>query len=260
MHLRFSCHKFNTFLKIHAPGFRLEPNILLYDEWLRQRKDYTQSTIASYHKFLKIYVYEALGNDSIQSNPYESIKIDRGKSKIRKYLTEKELGKIESASLQTKSLERTRDLFLFQCYTGLAYADMAKFDFHDTVEKDGHFVLHDTRIKTGEDFYIILLPAALKILRKYDFQLPVISNQQYNMRLKIVADAAGIDKKLTSHMGRHTYASLCINSGVRIEVLAKMMGHTDIKTTQIYAGMVNTTVEAAYEKLITKLGQTEQNY
>ena len=109
--------------------------------------------------------------------------------------------------------------------------------------------MHDVRQKTGEEFYIVLLPKAIHILKRYDYRLPLISNQQYNMRLKIVADAAALDKQLTSHMGRHTYATICLNSGIKIEVLAKMMGHSDIKTTQIYARMINTTVENAYDVL-----------
>lgn len=92
-------------------------NILRYDEWLRGRKTYTQATIASYHKFMKIYVNEALRNESISINPYEGIRIDRGKSQIRKYLTEGEIKAIEAAELPTRSLEKTRDVFLFQCFT-----------------------------------------------------------------------------------------------------------------------------------------------
>lgn len=76
-----------------------------------------------------------------------------------------------------------------------------------------------------------------------------MSNQQYNLRLKVIAEAVGIKKNLTSHMGRHTYATMCLNAGIPIEVLAKMLGHTDIKTTQIYAKLVNKTIENAYDVL-----------
>ena len=142
-------------------------------------------------------------------------------------------------------------MFLFQCYTGLAYSDMRKFDFRDVQQRGKRLVLHDVRKKTGEDFYIVLLPPAIEILNKYDFRLPLMSNEQYNMRLKLVAESAGIEKNLTSHMGRHTFATLSLNSGIKIEVLAQMMGHADIRTTQIYAKMINCTVEEAYSVLET---------
>ena len=224
-------------------------NILDYDRWLHSHKEYKQATIASYHKFLKIYVNEALRRELISVNPYLGIKIDRGRSALRKYLTEEELSMVESVDLKTDSLNKVRDLFVFQCYTGLAYADLSKFDFRKVINRSGRYVLHDTRQKTGEEFYIVLLSKAIDILKKYNYVLPVITNQQYNLRLKLVSQYVGIDKELTSHMGRHTYGTMCINSGIKIEVLAKMMGHTDIKTTQIYAKMVNTTVEAAYDAL-----------
>ncbi len=211
-----------------------KPNIVLYDEWLRGRKTYTQATIATYHKFMKVYVNEAIRKELIQFNPYDGMKIDRGKSKLRKSLTPEELEDIENVELPTLSLKKARDLFLFQCYTGLAYADLSKFDFNTVMERNGKHVVHDVRQKTGEEFYIVLLPKAIHILKRYDYRLPLISNQQYNMRLKIVADAAALDKQLTSHMGRHTYATICLNSGIKIEVLAKMMGHSDIKTTQVF--------------------------
>lgn len=224
-------------------------NIMKFDSWIRQRRDYTQSTIHTYHKCMKVYINEAIRLEHISYNPYESIRIDRGKSTVRKYLTEDEVNKLETVELPTDSLKRVRDLFIFQCYTGLAYADLSKFDFSQVVERKGRFVLHDVRVKTGEDFYIVLMPKAMAILRSYDFTLPVMSNAQYNLRIKAVADIAGVNKALTTHMGRHTFASMCLNAGVSIEVLAKMLGHSNIGTTQLYAKMINHTVEAAYDLL-----------
>lgn len=224
-------------------------NIQKYDNWLRGRKNYTQTTIASYHKYMKVYINEALRMEYITVNPYQGIKINQGKPAGRKFLTPDELSAIETSVMPSASIERVRDMFVFQCHTGLAYSDMKKFDFRSVIQKSGRYVLHDVRQKTGEDFYIVLLPKAVEILEKYKYHLPVITNEQYNLRLKLVASYAGITKNLTSHMGRHTYASMCLNSGVKIEVLAQMLGHTDIKTTQIYAKMVNTTVEDAYLQL-----------
>lgn len=234
-----------------------KPNIHLYDDWLHNRKEYTQTTIASYHKFMKIYINEALRMELIERNPYEGIKIEQGKPAQRKYLTMEELANIENSDMPTDSLSKVRDMFVFQCYTGLAYSDMAKFSFEKTIEKNGRYVVHDVRKKTGEDFYIVILPKAMEILRKYQFKLPIMTNEQYNLRLKLVAIYAHVFKNLTSHMGRHTYATLCLNMGTPIEVLAKMMGHSDIKTTQIYAKLVNKTVEEAYGDLEKKLTQAQ---
>lgn len=223
-------------------------NVTSFNEWMHS-KGYKQASISTFHKILKVYIFEAIQRDLISQNPYTGFKIDRGKSDIRRFLNEEELNSIENAKTSTKSLEKVKDLFLFQCYTGLAYVDLSKFDFNQVIVRNGKYVVHDVRKKTGEEFYIILLPKAIEILKKYDYKLPIMTNQQYNLRLKIVADAAGLDKRLTSHMGRHTYATMCLNSGVKIEVLADMMGHADIKTTQIYAKLVNSTVENAYDIL-----------
>lgn len=223
-----------------------------YDAWLHEQ-NYEQSTIHAYHKSLKVYINDAIRREIIKENPYASIKIERGKSGLRKYLSDGELERVRQARMLTPALERVRDLFVFQCFTGLAYADLAKFDFADVVERNGRFVVHDTRQKSGEDFYIVLLSPALEVLRKYDFKLPLMSSQKYNANLKVVANTAGIDVSLTSHMARHTFAVYCLNHGVPIETLAKMMGHTDIKTTQLYAKIANTTVEAAFDRLERQL-------
>lgn len=220
-----------------------------YDEWLRNRRNYIQSTIAEYHKYLKIYIHDAIRQELITLNPYDGFKVDRGKTRTRKYLTQDEVLKLENAKLPTDSLNKVRDLFLFQCHTGMAYTDMARFDYRKVEKKGDRYIYHDIRQKTSEDFYIVLLPKAVEILKKYNDELPIISNYQYNLRLKVVAEAAGIEKNITTHMGRHTYATMCLNAGIPIEVLAQMLGHSNIKTTQIYAKLVNKTVEDSYDVL-----------
>ena len=227
-------------------------NIIEWDKWLHE-KEYKQTTISTYHKFMKLYIHDAMRKDLIDRDPYINFKVERGKPALRQYLTKEEIEKITNADLPGNTFDRVRDLFLFQCYTGLAYADLNKFDFQKVIERDGKYIIHDVRQKTGEDFYIVLLSKAIDILKKYNYVLPLITNQQYNMRLKIVAGAAELSRNLTSHMGRHTYASLVLNQGISLEVLKEMMGHSDIRTTQIYARMVNKTVEAAYDILEEKL-------
>ena len=105
----------------------------------------------------------------------------------------------------------------------------------------------------------MLLSPAVEILKKYDFKLNVLTNQKYNLYLKVIANAAGLGNSLTSHMARHTFAVYCLNHGVPIEILSKMMGHTDIRTTQLYAKVANKSVESAFELLENNLkGKVEK--
>lgn len=189
----------------------------------------------------------------VSKSPYEGFKVEKGKPGLRKFLTNEELSAIQTAKMPTESLERVRDMFVFQCYTGLSYTDMKQFDFNKVIKRNDKYIINDIRQKTGSDFYIVLMPICLAILEKYNYKLPVLTNEQYNLRLKLVAMYAGLHKNLTSHMGRHTYATMCVNAGVPLAVLAKMLGHSRIETTQIYAKIVNTTVEDAYSLLENKL-------
>lgn len=238
-------------------------NIQLYDDFLHS-KGYTQLTVYNYHKRNKIYIHEAMKFGYLDSDPYKSVRIQRGKPKPRKYLTDDEMSKVASCQISSAPIDRCRDLFMFQCYTGMSYSDLAKFDFaNDILQRDGKSIILDRRKKTDEDYYIVLLSPAIAILQKYGYKLPLISNVRYNYYLKVVAQFAKIDKPLTTHMARHTFAVFALNHGISIEVLAKMMGHTDIKTTQIYAKILDTSVEAGFdvlEKSLNKpVGKSDKN-
>lgn len=228
-------------------------NITIYDDWLHE-KGYSQPTVHNYHKRMKRYINEAIKFELIDKDPYSGLHFERGKHQIRKYLTEDELKKIIEAEIPSKTVRKVRDLFVFQAYTGISYADLAKFDFKkDIAKKNGKMVIHDVRQKTEETYFIVLLSPALEVLERYKFILPVISNQQYNLRLKIVADYAKIDKNLTVHMARHTFATMCLNNGVKIENVSKMLGHSNIKTTQEYAKVLNSEVEKSFDLLESKI-------
>ena len=137
------------------------------------------------------------------------------------------------------TLEKVRDCFLFQCYTGLAYCDMASLSMEDIV--DG--VIYKKRRKTDVQSIIPLLPKAKYILQKYDYNLPVISNQKYNVYLKALATACNIKQRLYSHLARHTFATLLLNNGVDLKTISVAMGHTDSRITeQIYSEMRKETV------------------
>ena len=228
-------------------------NITLYDEFLHQQ-EISQPTIYNYHKRLKRYLHEAMKFGLLNEDPYVGLHFERGRFEKRKYLTEEELKMIRTCKINMPSIDRIRDLFLFQCYTGLAYADFEKFNFEkDVEERNGKYIVSDRRKKTNEDYKIVLLTPAIEILKKYDYKLPIISNQKYNVSLKVVAQYAGIDKNITTHMGRHTFAVFALNNGVPIEIVAKMLGHTNIRTTQAYAKVLNSEVEKGFDLLESKI-------
>lgn len=228
-------------------------NITLYDEFLHQQ-EISQPTIYNYHKRLKRYLHEAMKFGLLNEDPYVGLHFERGRFEKRKYLTEEELKMIRTCKINMPSIDRIRDLFLFQCYTGLAYADFEKFNFEkDVEERNGKYIVSDRRKKTNEDYKIVLLTPAIEILKKYDYKIPIISNQKYNVSLKVVAQYAGIDKNITTHMGRHTFAVFALNNGVPIEIVAKMLGHTNIRTTQVYAKVLNSEVEKGFDLLESKI-------
>ena len=157
---------------------------------------------------------------------------------------------LKDARIDSETICRGRDLFIFQAYTGISYADLAKFNFKRDVQKRGNkYVILDIRLKTEENYFIVLLSPAMEILKKYDYVLPIISNQQYNLRLKIVADYAGLDRNLTVHLARHTYATLQLSNGTDIFTVSKMLGHTNVRTTQRYTKVVDEKKENAADAI-----------
>jgi site-specific recombinase XerD len=155
-------------------------------------------------------------------------------------------------------------VFIFCCYTGFAYADLYKFERNAVmIGLDGNYWLSTNRQKTGTKEKVPLLPIALEIIDrykeheycvKYNKLLPVNSNQRYNNYLKELADVCGINKHLTSHIARHTFATtVTLANGVPIETVSAMLGHTSIRTTQIYAKVVESKMSADMELLKAKL-------
>jgi site-specific recombinase XerD len=223
-------------------------NINKYEDWLRQ-KEIVQTTIYAYMKRFKIYVTEAVKFGLLEKNPFDGVHYDRGKPKGRKYLTESELKSLKNVELDS-TLDKVRDVFLFMCYTALSYSDVQKFDYErDVFEQKGKKVFRDTRQKTDEEYFIVLIPQAIEILEKYECKLPVFANQRMNDYLKVIAKFAKIKKEITTHYARHTSACLALNNGVRIEAVSKMLGHSNIKTTQVYAKLLTDEVEQAYDKV-----------
>lgn len=238
-----------------------------WDEWLhtikkRQSKveikmkmpakTISQSAVHNYHKNMRALLGRALKFGIIQSSPYERMRgdIERGDIETVEFLTDDERDRIEALELtEGHVISAAKDMFVFQCYTGMAYADMMAFRL-DNCRKSGDVLTYSApRIKTGVWFYIQILPKALAIAEKYGGSMPDVCNEVFNRKLKDIAKMAGITKKLTTHVGRHTFATWALRNGVPIERLAKMLGHTKITQTQRYAKVLATDVYAEFEKL-----------
>lgn len=235
-------------------------DILAFNEWLYQQYKYKPSAANIYHKVMSTYINIAIRMELLEKNPYETLSFTVSESNNIKYLEENEILAIQKAPLDGERLIRARDLFIFQCYTGLAYVDLNSFDYSKIKEVphkkgESHFILRGRRIKTNSPYTVYMLKPALEILKKYDNQLPVISIQKYNEYLKQIGTAAETSIRLTSHVARHTFATLCLNKGMNIKTVAKALGHTRVQTTEKYAKLLDRTVEKEMMVLEKKLMQ-----
>ena len=223
------------------------------DEYLHA-KGLGQGTVYNYHKYLKLFISDAVIDGLVPDNPYKKLpfKIGRGDKPYVDCLTMEQFEAVCALRLTSPCLVRARDLFLFQCYTGLAYSDLMAFSFEDCELMDGKYFYHDRRVKTDVDFVLQLLPKAVDILAKYDYKLPHISNQKYNDFLKTIGAMVGVDG-LHSHMGRATAATMFLSKGMPINVVSKVLGHTNLKQTQRYARTLSRDVRSAFDMLEGKI-------
>lgn len=160
-----------------------------------------------------------------------------------------EIKYLMSLKVTDKRIEQIRDMFCLQSMTGLSFSDMVSL-CKDDIQDD---VIIKRRKKTDIQFVIPVLPIAKKILEKYDYQLPVISNQKYNQYLKVLGDYARMPMKLHSHLGRHSFACILLNSGVDMKTISRTLGHSSMRTTEkIYAEMSNQTVVSNILEKLTK--------
>lgn len=220
-------------------------NIFDYDQWLHQEigdgRGYV--TIKGYHKKIHKYVLQLWKCNMIPSDPYNQVTIKSGKSKERDPLLEEQMVAIRKAEMPELKVEHARDLFVFSCYTGMAYCDVMAFDFKSMTIKCGDmYYIDGSRIKTGGVFFTPILPPAMEVLKKYDYKLPHMSNQKANEYLKIIRIQLNIRQNMTFHVARHSFATLALAHGIAIENVAKMLGHKNIKTTQIYAKVLRKTL------------------
>ena len=246
--------------------------IMDFDAWLRSLKSTAEDgeatakgrlgdglsdgAVYNYHKCLKALLRRAHSFDKINDNPYEKLhgKIKRGDRENVEYLTEDEMQAIENLELPLGSkMDQCRDLFVFQMWTGLAYSDAEAFDISQYKKVGNKWINTGERIKTGVPYISQLLPPVVKVLQKYDWHVPQIDNAQYNRTLKYIGMAAGISTPLHSHLARHSFATYMLSQGTRIENVGKMLGQTNIRTTQRYAKVLAKDVHDDFDKIEKKL-------
>lgn len=232
--------------------------------FLRKEYGYSQNTTYKCMKFFKQVINKAIRAGLITVDPFNGYKIsvqrvDRG------FLSEDDLKKMMEKEFASKRLEQVRDIFVFACFSGLAYIDLANLRV-DNIQKmfDGRLWIVTHRQKTNTKVTVPLLPPAIKILKKYEGKyldgqlLPIITNQKLNCYLKEIADICGIEKNLTFHLARHTFATtMTLGKGVPIESVSKILGHTNIQTTQIYARITNEKISHDMENLAKNLGDLD---
>lgn len=234
-----------------------DKNTISYDKYLDSTGMKSYSKWNNYHRFLNSFILDAIDEGYIKRNPYKWVRIEKEKSKggIGKYLSPQEFAKVRDMELPTESLQRVRDLFVFQTYTCLSYVDLSTFDAEKIEKVKGMKVYIGTRAKTSQTFTIPLLKPALAILKKYNNHLPIISNVKFNEYLKVVAQNASIDKPVSSHWARHTGATLLLNSGdVPMNIVQHILGHASQRMTeQVYAKRLDESIVDAMAKIDGKI-------
>lgn len=227
-------------------------NILKMDEALDEKHLKDSSKWNNYHRFLNSFILDSIDDGLMSGNPYKRLHINKDKESdgLEKCLTKEELNRIANLHLPTEYLKHARDLFVFQTYTCMAYIDLSAFNYEKVTEVNGRLMYSAKRGKTKKKFTFLLMKPALQILKQYDYHLPMMSNQKYNNYIKMLAVMAGIDKPVSCHWARHTGATMLLNSGVEMEIISKVLGHSSTRITRaVYAKMLDETVADAMAKV-----------
>ncbi|MBO2545718.1 site-specific integrase [Salegentibacter sp. BDJ18] len=219
-----------------------------FEYYLKTERNCAHNSAIKYVTNFKKIIRIALSNEWITKDPFQNWK---GKLKIvdREFLTEGELQALISKEIKNERLGLIKDIFTFSCFTGLSYAEVKKLSEKDVVIGiDGKRWIKTKRTKTKTRCSVPILPVAEAILEKYSSHpkvsekrlLPIFSNQKTNAYIKEIADLCGINKNLTFHLARHTFATtVTLSNGVPIESVSKMLGHKNLQTTQHYAKILD---------------------
>lgn len=230
--------------------------------YLKTKRSCGHNTTVKYLRNLKKITNYALANGWMKKNPYANCrftlkKVDKG------FLTQEELDIIIRKDFDIERLQNIKDCFVFGCFTGLAYSDLKGLTQDNIVKgDDGHLWINTKRYKTDNQCNIPLLPIAVDILEKYSDHpvcrsknrlLPMPSNQKLNSYLKEIADKCEIKKEITTHMARHTFATtVTLNNDIPIESVSKMLGHSSINMTRVYARLLDKKVSQDMSKIYAK--------
>lgn len=221
----------------------------------------SDDTILNYHKNLKKLLYIAEKTEAIKKNPYSNLKgeFKRSKHDMVEYLSEKEMQAVMNAPVQRGSqIDVAKDMFIMQMFTGMAYADLMKFDISEYKEVDGKWIKNSDRVKSGVAFVGHLLPPVVEVLKKYGWKVPRMCNQDYNRALKKVQEKAGINTNLHSHLARHTFGTFMLRNKVDIVNLQKMMGHKKIEQTLKYANTIAQSIHEEFDMIEEKIRRASQ--
>lgn len=233
-----------------------------YEFYLRTERKCANNTAVKYIKNFHKIINICLANGWLTKDPFANYK-SKVKEVTREFLTEKEIQSLMEKEFVSERLELVRDIFVFSCFTGLAYIDVKQLSQDNIVLGiDGDKWINKNRQKTDTNSKIPLLPLAQYIVDKYENHpvcknkgnlLPILSNQKMNAYLKEIATVCGINKELTFHIARHTFATtVTLSNGVPIETVSKMLGHTNLKTTQHYAKILDKKISEDMQVLKAK--------
>ena len=255
-----STHYLKSDIPVHSIDYKFLDS---FDIFIKKDFNNQQNTAWNYHKHLRRVLNLAVSMDYIDKNPYSKFKVGLDETH-REILSMEELKRLEDKNIDIERLSVVRDIFVFACYTGLSFSDIAKLSrIHLKQGADGKEWIIIDRTKTNNRCRIPILPKAKEILKRYedypktafkDVLLPVLTNQKMNSYLKELGDICGISKSITMHIARHTFAtSVTLGNGVPIETVSKILGHTSLKTTQIYAKILDKKISEDMDLLQTKL-------
>jgi integrase len=212
--------------------------------YCRSNQRYAQNYLVRCLTYLKSIINTAVEEGFINANPLAHLSEAKLEPAEITFITEKEIELLKNTDLLTIGQRRIADAFLLQCFTGLCYCDLKRFSpKHHIHEVCGVRCIQYSREKSSTRFTIPILPYVDQLIERYGERLPIISNQKMNDKLKEIAKIVGIEKHLTTHIGRKTAGTYLLNRGVRMEVVSKILGHKSIKTTeQVYAALLQQTI------------------
>mgnify|MGYP000308558894 CR=1 FL=1 len=243
-----------------------------------KKRGLATATMNRYLCWLSRLMYRAVSQRLIRCNPFENVKYEKAEQKIR-FLQKSDITKLMALRVIDKEAEQARRMFIFSCFTGLAIADMEHLQFgHVQTAADGQKYIRKERQKTKVEFIVPLHPIAEAIINQCKEEQPMNKERQtvkdkdnsfifrtncsrsvMNAKIDIVGKACGIRERLSYHMARHTFGTMSLGAGIPIESIAKMMGHTSISSTQIYAQVTDNKISEDMDRLIRKHQDRKRN-